>query len=188
MSTGIEIVDYPTGLQRLEEASTAHPASVAIRPMPRRIWQPWEIEMATVGDDNRFVAWRYIMPTDAAILTKPYPMEGCQDLTVFIQTGGSAGTPTLTVSLSVSMFGGSDFWNNSKSITPAGTDMNVVTTSATAGRFLVISTAWQPSPFDATTATNWASQLRGVTWNFWALSLTASAADVMPVTIWAVGR
>lgn len=161
---------------------------VEMRRPARRIWQPWELEMATVGADNRYRLWRYIMPGTAAVLTKVYSFEGCQDIMVWIETGDikTGATPTITAALCVGMVGGSDAWSNIKNITPTGTDMNVVTTS-TAARHLVISTAWQPSPFDATTATNWASQLRGITPNFWALSLTASAANV-PVTVWAVGR
>jgi hypothetical protein len=187
MSTTIPIQAGPQATKKLSEAFASTALPVEIPRGFRRIWQPWELEMGTVGADNRYRLWRYIMPGTDAVLTKFYSFEGCEDITVWIETGDIAsGTPTITAALCIGMQGGSDVWSNIKDVTPTGTDYNVVTTS-TAARHLIVSTAFVPSPFDATTTTNWKSQMRGITPNFWALSLTANAANV-PVTVWAVGR
>jgi len=189
MSTTIPIQAGPQATKKLSEAFASTALPVEIHRGFRRIWQPWELEAATVGADNRYRLWRYIMPVanPTAVLTKFYSFEGCEDLTVWIETGDIAsGTPTITAALCVGMQGGSDAWSNIKDVTPTGADYNVVTTS-TAARHLIISTSFTPFGFDATTQGTNKSQYRGITPNFWALSLTASAVNV-PVTVWVVGR
>lgn len=173
--------DYPRGqaitIANLEDL--AH-INVAGRQFVRKRWEPHVLQMKTLGLDNRNCCYRYITPGSSAVFSMPIPMEGCQDIILVIQTGRVLNsTPTLTASLSFSMYGGEDFWSNAVDVTPSGAGLNVVTCSSSASQFLTINSA------DQTTASN--VHRRGWTPNHWGFYLTGSAAGV-PATVWAIGR
>lgn len=164
----------------VERLSGVERMPVAIQREARRKWEPWDLEMATVGADGRCNLWRYITPSGSAVYSRVYSFEGCEDILLFFQSGRVQSTaPTCTVALCVSMFGGADFWGNAVDVTPSGAGLNALTCSNSAAQYLTVSTV------DKTTASN--VHRRGWTPNFWGFYLSPSAAGV-PITAWAVGR
>lgn len=159
---------------------------VAVQPGARRVWRPEELEMATVGGDGRCNLWRYITPGNSSYYSKPYAWEGCNDITLYTYLGRLAtGTPTVDMFLCASMTGGADFWSNAVTITPGSNFGRVTATTGVA--FGIISSAFLPDGYDATTVTNNATHRRGVPYLFWGFYMKCSAAGV-PVTVFAQGR